>query len=51
MEESDIKSRREGRVKFARIRSVQNAEGKNVVLARNGEIIIVDSKGEDELVY
>jgi DNA-directed RNA polymerase subunit beta' len=44
VEESDIKSKRPGRVRFARIRSVVNAEGKNVVLARNGDVIIVDQK-------
>jgi DNA-directed RNA polymerase subunit beta' len=44
VEESDIKARKGGRVKFARIRSVVNAEGMNVVLARNGEIVILDPK-------
>jgi len=44
VEESEIKSKRAGRVRFARIRCVVNAEGKNVVLARNGEVIIVDAK-------
>ncbi|MFB3106583.1 MAG: DNA-directed RNA polymerase subunit beta', partial [Pseudomonadales bacterium] len=44
VEENEIKSRCDGRVRFARIRSVVNAEGKNVVLARNGEIIIIDPK-------
>ncbi|MCA9095513.1 MAG: DNA-directed RNA polymerase subunit beta', partial [Planctomycetaceae bacterium] len=44
VEESEIKSKRAGRIRFARIRCVVNAEGKNVVLARNGEVIIVDAK-------
>jgi DNA-directed RNA polymerase subunit beta' len=44
VEENEIKSRRAGRVRFARIRSVVNSEGKNVVLARNGEVIIIDPK-------
>jgi DNA-directed RNA polymerase subunit beta' len=47
VEESDIKSRRTGRIKFARIRSVQNSEGRNVVLARNGEVIVVDPKDRE----
>jgi DNA-directed RNA polymerase subunit beta' len=47
VEESDIKSRRTGRVRFARIRSVQDSDGKNVVLARNGEIVIVDPKDRE----
>src|SRR5690606_9717060 len=44
VEDNEIRSRREGRVRFARIRSVVNADGKNVVLTRNGEIIIIDPK-------
>jgi DNA-directed RNA polymerase subunit beta' len=44
LEESDLKTKKPGRVKFARIRSVVNADGQNVVLARNGEIIIIDPK-------
>ncbi|MEX0728050.1 MAG: DNA-directed RNA polymerase subunit beta' [Planctomycetaceae bacterium] len=47
VEESEITSRRSGRVRYARIRSVVNAEGKNVVLTRNGEIIIVDPKDRE----
>ncbi len=47
VEESEIRARRVGRVKFARIRSVVNTDGKNVVLARNGEIIIVDPKDRE----
>ena len=44
VEESEIRTKRAGRVRFARIRTVVNAEGKNVVLARQGEVIIVDAK-------
>ncbi|HXY37086.1 MAG TPA: DNA-directed RNA polymerase subunit beta' [Planctomycetaceae bacterium] len=44
VEENEIRTRRAGRVRFARIRSVVNQEGKNVVLTRNGEIIILDPK-------
>jgi len=42
--ENEIRTRRAGRVRFARIRCVVNQEGKNVVLTRNGEIIILDPK-------
>jgi DNA-directed RNA polymerase subunit beta' len=42
--ENEIRTRRAGRVRFARIRSVVNQDGKNVVLTRNGEIIILDPK-------
>ncbi len=44
VEENEIRTRRAGRVRYARIRSVVNQEGKNVVLTRNGEIIILDPK-------
>jgi DNA-directed RNA polymerase subunit beta' len=47
LEESDLKTKKPGRVKFARVRSVVNAEGQNVVLARNGEIIIIDPKDRE----
>ncbi|MEW4529832.1 DNA-directed RNA polymerase subunit beta' [Maioricimonas sp. JC845] len=44
LEESDLRTKKAGRVKFARIRFVVNTEGQNVVLARNGEVIIIDPK-------
>ena len=44
VEESETRTRRAGKVRFARIRSVVNNEGKNVVLARSGEIVIIDPK-------
>ncbi|MBA3316222.1 MAG: DNA-directed RNA polymerase subunit beta' [Planctomycetaceae bacterium] len=47
IEEKDIKARRPGRVRFARIRTVVNAEGRDVVLARNGELILTDEKGRE----
>ncbi len=47
VEKSDLRARKAGRVKFARIRSVVNAEGQAVVLARQGEIIIIDLKDRE----
>jgi DNA-directed RNA polymerase subunit beta' len=44
IEENEIRTKRAGRVKLARIRSVVNSQGQNVVLARNGEVIIIDQK-------
>jgi DNA-directed RNA polymerase subunit beta' len=44
VEENEIRTRRAGRVRYARIVSVVNAEGRNVVLTRNGEVIIIDPK-------
>jgi DNA-directed RNA polymerase subunit beta' len=47
VEESDIKVKRGGIVKFARLRVVRNDEGKEIVLTRNGEISILDPKGRE----
>jgi DNA-directed RNA polymerase subunit beta' len=47
VEQSDLKSRRTGKVRYARMRSVTNAEGNQIVLTRNAEIILVDAKGRE----
>lgn len=47
IEQSDLKTRRAGRVRFARMRSVTNSEGKMIVLTRNAEIILTDEKGRE----
>ena len=47
IEESENKAKRAGTVKFTRLRTVQNEQGEAVVLARNGEIAIVDPKGRE----
>ncbi|MEK6261685.1 MAG: DNA-directed RNA polymerase subunit beta' [Planctomycetota bacterium] len=47
VEDNEIKTRRAGRVRFARIRSVVNSDGMSVVLGRNGEVTIVDSKDRE----
>ena len=47
IEESEYKAKRGGTVKFTRLRTVQNEQGEQVVLARNGEIAIVDAKGRE----
>jgi DNA-directed RNA polymerase subunit beta' len=47
IEESESKAKRAGTVKFTRLRTVQNEQGEQVVLARNGEIAIVDAKGRE----
>jgi len=44
IEQSDLKSRQGGKVRLVRIKSVENAEGRNVVLTRNGEVVVVDPK-------
>lgn len=47
VEESEIKTRRQGRVRLSRVRSVVNSDGLSIVLGRNGEITIVDSKDRE----
>ncbi|RIK84732.1 MAG: DNA-directed RNA polymerase subunit beta' [Planctomycetota bacterium] len=47
VEESDIRAKKEGVVKFTRLKVVANEEGQQVVLTRNGEIVIVDPKGRE----
>ncbi|MDP6442377.1 MAG: DNA-directed RNA polymerase subunit beta', partial [Pirellulaceae bacterium] len=47
IEESETKCKREGFVKLTRMRFVKTAEGKSIVLTRNGEIALLDSKGRE----
>ena len=47
LEENQSKARRAGTIRFARIRSVEDENGQQVVLARNGEITISDAKGNN----
>ncbi len=45
--EHEIKAKTTGQVTFARMKMVRNEAGANVVLKRNGEIAIHDSKGRE----
>ncbi len=47
VEESEIRSKKPGVVKFTRMKVVRNDEGQHIVLTRNGEILILDPKGRD----
>ncbi len=47
IEESEIKAKKGGTVKFARLRSVRNEEGAEIVLTRNGEVTLLDPKGRE----
>ncbi len=47
VEKSDIKATKDGVVRFARLKTVVNKDGLRVVLARNGEISLVDDKGRE----
>ena len=46
-EEHEKKAKRGGFVKFTRMRTATNDEGKDIVLTRNGEITVVDAKGRE----
>ena len=47
IEENETKANKGGVVRFTRMRSVKNEEGKNVVLTRNGEVSLLDAKGRE----
>ncbi len=47
VEESEIKSKRAGRARYANLDVVARADGQLVVLKRRGEIILVDSKDRE----
>ncbi len=51
VEQAEIRSHGSGVVKFERILSVVNVEGREVVLNRNGEIIITDPDGRERERY
>ena len=47
VEESEVRAKKAGTVQFTRLKVVRNDEGQQVVLARNGEILILDPKGRE----
>ncbi len=47
MMEHETKAKKGGVVQFARLKIVKNDEGKNIVLSRNGEIVVQDDKGRE----
>jgi DNA-directed RNA polymerase subunit beta' len=47
VEESEIKAKKQGTVKFTRMKVVRNDAGQQVVLTRNGEILVLDPKGRE----
>ena len=50
LEESEIKCKKAGRVRFERITPVTNKEGQSVALARNGELIIASPTQKDRIL-
>jgi len=47
VEESEIRAKKQGVVKYTRLKVVKNDAGEQVVLTRNGEIMILDPKGRE----
>ena len=47
VEESEIRAKRGGLVKYTRLKVVRNDAGQQVVLTRNGEVLILDPKGRE----
>ena len=47
VEESETKAKRDGVVRFTRMRVVRTSEGSDIVLTRNGEISLLDPKGRE----
>jgi DNA-directed RNA polymerase subunit beta' len=50
VEESEIKTKKAGRVRFERITPVTNKDGQSVALARNGELIIHSPTQKDRIL-
>ncbi len=47
IEDNEIKAKKQGVVKFTRLKVVRNDEGQQVVLNRDGEILLLDPKGRE----
>ncbi len=47
VEESEIRAKKGGVVQFTRMKVVRNDEGQQVVLTRNGEVLLLDPKGRE----
>jgi DNA-directed RNA polymerase subunit beta' len=47
VEESEIRAKKAGRVQFTRMKVVRNDAGAQVVLTRNGEVLLLDPKGRE----
>ena len=47
VDDSEIRAKKGGIVRFTRLKVVRNDEGQTIVLSRNGEICLVDEKGRE----
>ncbi|MFA5101306.1 MAG: DNA-directed RNA polymerase subunit beta', partial [Candidatus Omnitrophota bacterium] len=51
VKQSEIKARKEGKVKYYNLKTIKNKDGKFVAINRNGEIIIRDEDGKKKENY
>ncbi len=51
VKQSEIKSRKEGKLKYYNLKTIKNKDGKYVVINRNGEILIRDEDGKKKENY
>ena len=51
VEKNEIRAQKAGTVQYTRLKVVVNQEGANIVLARNGQITILDPKGREVEKY
>jgi len=47
VEESEIRAKKAGVVRYTRLKVVKNDEGQHIVLTRNGEILVLDPRGRE----
>ena len=47
VEDSEIRTKKAGMVRFTRLKVVRNDAGQQVVLSRNGEILVLDERGRE----
>jgi DNA-directed RNA polymerase subunit beta' len=47
VEESEIRAKKSGKIQCTRLKVVRNDQGQDIVLSRNGEIVILDPKGRE----
>ena len=47
VEESEIRAKKAGQIKFTRMKVVRNSAGEQIVLTRNGELLVLDVKGRE----
>jgi len=51
VEQSNLESSHDGKVKFKNISYVVNRHGNKIIVSRNGEIMIVDGRGREQISY